>query len=174
MLSNVHICALYSKQLSNTSSLARPSLGLRHGCRCSRVADPQCLRHPQCVQIIRRLLSQCGAVLALVAALSLAGASGAHHFDRQDAAQLALAQFYGVASLEICGDTGGPVAKGSGCPVCHLVGAVLLPEIGEGPARPLTLSIAVAVTATSQIVPGPRINRAHGTRAPPLQDTLSA
>jgi hypothetical protein len=116
---------------------------------------------------IRRLISTLGLALTLVAALSLAAAGGVHRMDRSDAAAEAFAAVYGI-SAEICGDDQGTGAVNGDCPVCHLVGAALLPEPTTGDLATELRFVAAVVLPQSQRAIKTPSDPARSLRGPPV------
>lgn len=116
---------------------------------------------------IRRIISTLGVALTLVAALSLAAAGGAHRMDRSDAAQEAFAAVYG-SSADICGEGQGKAITNGDCPVCHLVGAALMPEPTNGDlATELRFVAAVVLPQSQRAVEAPH-DPARSLRGPPV------
>lgn len=117
-------------------------------------------------RILHRL-SAFGVLLALLAALSLAAAGGAHRIAAPQGAAEVLALVYGQ-DAQICGAVGGSSGLSEDCPVCHLVSAVVLPEPTPSP-EPQVLRFAEAVRpAQAQRAADAPLDPAHATRAPPL------
>lgn len=116
---------------------------------------------------IRRLISSLGLALALVAALSLAAAGGMHRMDRTDAAQQAFAAVYGL-SADICGDEQGKGTANNDCPVCHLVGAALMPEPATGDLATELRFVAQVVLPQSQRAIETPTDPARSLRGPPV------
>lgn len=115
----------------------------------------------------RRIISTLGVALSLVAALSLAAAGGAHRMDRGDAAQEAFAAVYGF-SADICGEGQGKGIASGDCPVCHLVGAALLPEPATGDLATELRFVAAVVLPQSQRAAQAPTDPARSLRGPPV------
>ncbi len=113
-----------------------------------------------------RLLSSLGIMLTLLAALSLAAAGGAHRIAASDAAQEVLAQVFGQ-DAQICGEVGGKSGLSEECPVCHLVGAVVLPDATQSAKAVELRFVAAVVLPRAQRAADTPLDPAHGTRAPP-------
>ena len=116
---------------------------------------------------IRRLISTLGVALTLVAAMSLAAAGGAHRIARIDAAQEAIAAVYGLSS-DICGESQGKTVATGDCPVCHLVGAALLPEPATGDLATELRFVAEVVLPQSQRAIDTPTDPARSLRGPPV------
>jgi hypothetical protein len=119
------------------------------------------------MNLLRRLFSTFGVALTLVAALSLVAAGGAHRMGRGDSAAEAIAAIYGSSAV-ICGDTEGPSQEGVDCPVCHLVGAAVLPEPVTGDRPMILVVVASTQVAQSQRAIDPPVDPSRSLRGPPL------
>lgn len=105
--------------------------------------------------------------LALLAALALSAAGGAHRLVRPDLAALTFTQSFGAAA-EICGAPANRHSAAADCPVCHLVGVALLPK-ATGLAQRLALDFTTAAPLPEpQRTADTPLNPAHRLRAPPL------
>ena len=112
-------------------------------------------------------LSSFGVVLALLSALSLAAAGGAHRIAAPQGGAEVLALIYGQ-DAEVCGAVDGKSGLSQDCPVCHLVSAVMLPKPVQA-VQPVVLRFTeVLGPSQAQRAADRPLDPAHGSRAPPL------
>lgn len=114
-------------------------------------------------------LSLARPLLALALTIALVALGMGHRYA--DPAQSAALEAYAMAGgdlADLCGGADGTTMAGSHCPVCHVAGAMLLPD----PVLPVQAAVfgryaEIAVTQQAAVHPKAR-DPANGLRAPPV------